>query len=468
MSSFNAFVASLRAQEIRGIAMISIDEELDLLSTPTADDSVLPPPAKSQTWDSLCTNPFFDLLREFADVFPDEVPSRLPVDKGVQHEIDRLPGTKYCVTRQWPLPHEQVEAIAAFFAARKAAGYVRKIISTHSSPTFCVKKPNGKWHIVHAFNKLNSASIPAQTPIPRKNVIIDGMGRSSIFSTIDLRDGFYQILMRLDDEPKTAVSTPCGMLWERLVMPQGLSNAPTTLNRMVTAKFRALHDFAPSYFDDIYIHRQPLRTPRYTAATSARFSNVDEIPVLGDLVGVRGCRADPDKIQAIVDWPTPSSVNDLRRWLATYLHKYSANFADLAQPLFRLLVKNAPWVWEDSCQSSFDALKTSLQRAPILALPDFGRPFSVSVVCDASKFAIGCSLMQADVDGRAHPVSYQSRQLLQVERSYPVHALEILSMKYAFIKFRIYLLGSKPFVIYTDHASLRTATNSPHISQRME
>ncbi|ETV66700.1 hypothetical protein H257_16910 [Aphanomyces astaci] len=116
--------------------MISIDAELDLLSTSTADDSVLPPPAKSQMW-SLPTNPYFDLLREFADVFPDKVPSHLPVDKGVRHEIDLLPGTKYCVTQQWPLPREQVEAIDAFYAARKAAGHVRESISPHIAYVLC-------------------------------------------------------------------------------------------------------------------------------------------------------------------------------------------------------------------------------------------------------------------------------------------------------------------------------------------
>jgi len=75
--------------------------------------------------------------------------------------------------------------------------------------------------------------------------------------------------------------------------------------------------------------------------------------------------------------------------------------------------------------------------------------------------------MQADANGRLRPISYQSRQLRKAERNYPVHDLELLAMKYALAKFRIYLLGSKPFVVYTDHASLRTAVNSPHISQRM-
>ncbi|POM74134.1 Pol protein, partial [Phytophthora palmivora] len=72
-----------------------------------------------------------------------------------------------------------------------------------------------------------------------------------------------------------------------------------------------------------------------------------------------------------------------------------------------------------------------------------------------------------DDEGREHVISFQSRQLKAAERNYPVHGKELLAMKYALVKFRVHLLGTRPFVIYTDHASLRTATNSPHLSQRM-
>ncbi|KAG2960764.1 hypothetical protein PC120_g27930 [Phytophthora cactorum] len=75
--------------------------------------------------------------------------------------------------------------------------------------------------------------------------------------------------------------------------------------------------------------------------------------------------------------------------------------------------------------------------------------------------------MQHDHEGRDRVVYYQSRQLKPAERNYPVHDKELLARKYALAKFRVYLLGSGPFVVYTDHASLRTAVKSPHISQRM-
>ncbi|KAE8886682.1 hypothetical protein PF003_g29305 [Phytophthora fragariae] len=149
-----------------------------------------------QSWDSLKSSPFYEVLREYRDVLPDDIPAELPQDNGVQHEIDLVPGTKYCVTRQWPLPREQVKAIDDFFESRRKAGQVRESKSPHSAPTVCVKKAQGGWRIVHAYNKLNDATVPAQTPIPREDVIIDSMALSTIFSALDLRDGFYQILMR--------------------------------------------------------------------------------------------------------------------------------------------------------------------------------------------------------------------------------------------------------------------------------
>ncbi|GMF27668.1 unnamed protein product [Phytophthora fragariaefolia] len=105
----------------------------------------------------------------------------------------------------------------------------------------------------------------------------------------------------------------------------------------------------------------------------------------------------------------------------------------MARPLTNLLKKDVVWPWTSEAQQAFEAIKSSLQSAPILVLPDKDRPFSV--VCDASDFAIGCALLQVDAEGRE--------------------------------RFRAHLLGQKPFVIYTDHASLRMATSSPHLSQRM-
>lgn len=497
------FLKQLRKGDFTQVCMLVVDDEHEkcplhfatdecLCSSSSMDESVLDEKTKrerfaSQSWESLKSSPLYEDLWEFRDVFPEAVPCELPKDKGTRHEIVLQPGTKYCVTRQWPLPRDQVKAIDEFFESRRKAGHVRESTSPHSSPTFCVRKPTGGWRIVHAYNKLNAATVPAQTPIPRKDVIIDGMSGSTIFSCLDLMDGYYQILMRESDIPFTAVSTPSGMLWEWLVMPQGLSNAPATFNRCVSHLLRPVREFAPSYFDDVFVHSRAsdgrsdvenhrihvrklltlLRKHKLYANLRKCIFAASEIPVLGCLVGKRGVRADPEKISAIREWPVPNNVKDLRKFLgmATYLHKYARNFAGLALPLSKLLKKEAEWIWDVECQRAFDSIRKSLMESPILAIASHDKPFYV--VCDASDFAIGCALMQRDEDDTERVIFYQSRQLKPAERNYPVHDKELLAMKYALVKFRIYLLGDKPFIVYTDHASLRTAVNSPHLSQRM-
>ncbi|KAF1329375.1 reverse transcriptase, partial [Globisporangium splendens] len=411
---------------------------------------------EEQSWDALKKNPVYALAREYEDIFPDKVPDELPFDRGIRHEIDVLPGTKYCITRQWPLPKEQVEAIDEFFAQRAKAGHVRESKSPHPSPTFCVKKATGGWRIVHAFNKLNDATIPAQTPVPRKDMILDGMVGSTVFSAIDLKDGFYHIRMREDDVPLTAVSTPSGMLWE-------------------------------CYFDDIFVHSKAtngksdvdvhldhLRQVFQVVRENKLYANLKkcmffapEIPVLGCLVGKSGVRVDPEKVKVIDDWPVPQNVKQLRQWLglANYLHKYTRNYAALVQPLTQLLEKDVEWKWSKDHQTVFEEVKRSLREAPVLALPNHDKPFHV--VCGASDYTIGCALIQHDDEGHERVMSYQSRQLRPAERNCPVHGKELLAMKYSLVKFRVYLLGEERFAIYTDHASLRTAVKTPHLSQRM-
>ena len=104
-------------------------------------------------------------------------------------------------------------------------------MSAHSTPTVGVKKLNGKWRIVHAYNKLNADTIPAQTPIPRKDVLQNNNVGCTIYSTLDFVDGYYQLLMQASDIPLTAVRTPSGMLWEWLDMRQGYQTHQLRMSR---------------------------------------------------------------------------------------------------------------------------------------------------------------------------------------------------------------------------------------------
>ncbi|KAG3218383.1 hypothetical protein PC129_g10800 [Phytophthora cactorum] len=136
-------------------------------------------------------NPVTPLVREFIDIFPAKF---LPL----------------CL--QTVVFGKRSTSCPGRSTSHRQAGHVRESLSPHSSPTFCVEKATGGWRIVHAFNKLNESTIPAQTPIPRKDMVLDSMSGSTTYSAINLMDGFYQILMLEDDVPLTAVSTPSGMM----------------------------------------------------------------------------------------------------------------------------------------------------------------------------------------------------------------------------------------------------------------
>ncbi|KAG2799480.1 hypothetical protein PC129_g14460 [Phytophthora cactorum] len=220
------------------------------------------------------------------------------------------------------------------------------------------------------------------------------MAKSPINSALDLRDGFYQILMRESDIALTAVSTPSGMLWEWLVIRRGLRNAPATFNSCVTHLLRSVRDFAPSYFDDVeHLHQLLglMRKHKLYANLKKCIFGASEIPILGCLVGKNGVRPDPEKFLG----------------LATYLGKYVENYEGKIRPLSQLLKKAVEWKWTAECQQAFDAVKQGLTEAPISAVADQYRPFYV--VCDASDFVIGCALMQHDHEGRDRVVYYRSR-----------------------------------------------------------
>ncbi|KAG2777722.1 hypothetical protein PC129_g12214 [Phytophthora cactorum] len=160
------------------------------------------------------------------------------------------------------------------------------------------------------------------------------MVKNIIYSALDLRNGFYQILMLESDIALTAVSTPSGMLWEWLVMPQGLKNAPATFNRCVTHLLRSVRDFAPSYFDDVFVHSRAvngktdvevhkehlrkllglMRKHKLYANLKKCIFGASEMPILGCLVGKNGVRPDPGKVRVIREWPTLSNVKELRQF----------------------------------------------------------------------------------------------------------------------------------------------------------
>jgi len=168
---------------------------------------------------------------------------------------------------------------------------------------------------------------------------------------------------------------------------------------------------------------------------------------LGHIISAKGVEADPSKIKNMVDWPIPTNQRELRGFLGLtgYYRRFVANYGKMAAPLTSLLKKGG-FQWTGKATEAFEALKTAMSTATVLALPDFGKPFVVEYY--ASGKGIGAVLMQ---EGR--PMAYMSKALSNQSRQLSTYEREMLAILHAVTKWRPYLIGQR-FTIRTDQRSL--------------
>jgi hypothetical protein len=173
-----------------------------------------------------------------------------------------------------------------------------------------------------------------------------------------------------------------------------------------------------------------------------------ELLYLGHIISAQGVQVHQEKIRAILDWPTPRNVTELRSFfrLCSYYRQFVRGFSQLGAPLTDL-TKIGAFIRTKESRKSFDHMKEVMSTCPMLALPDFTLPFVLE--CDASSEGIEAVLMQG-----GHTIVFESRNLNQPERLYSIYDKEMLTIMHALTKFKQYLVGSK-FVVKTDHNSLK-------------
>ena len=179
------------------------------------------------------------------------------------------------------------------------------------------------------------------------------------------------------------------------------------------------------------------------------------VKYLGHIVGQGQVRPLDAKIRTIVEYPIPTSREELAGFLgmAGYYRNFCLNFSEIAAPLTNLLSKKVKFVWTDDCRLAFDRVKLLLQKSPVLKSPDYKKPFKL--IIDSSDVGTGSVLVQEASDGLDHPVSYFSKKFLGYQKSYSVVEKETLGLVLALEHFGV-CLGSAPFEIrvYTGHDPL--------------
>ena len=367
-------------------------------------------------------------------------------------------------------------------------GIIRPSISPYTSHVVIVHKKTSEIRLCVNFRKLNAISICDSFPLPRVEETLQAVHAAVWFSSFDLAQGYLQMAMEEEDIEKAAFCAGSSGLYEFTCMPFGLTNAGASFCRLmemcigdqqyVTYLF---------YLDDICIFVETadqmldrielvfFRLKEFNLKIKpikSRFFQTS-VTFLGHILSANGVSPNPEKVAKIKDWPTPKTPKEVHSFigLASYYRSFIPNFTKWAGPLHALIVpasfkqkickgemkksKLPEFQWTPACQEGFEQLKKALTEAPILAYPDYSKPFILET--DASLKGLGVVLSQKGDDNEICVVTYASRSLQPLEKSMPDYSspkIKLMALKWSVCdKFKDYLLRSK-FTVFTDNNPL--------------
>ena len=421
-----------------------------------------------------------ELVDEFKDVFPNTLPKGRPPKRDIVHEIRTEEGAKPPSRPPYRLGPAEQDEMEEQVKDLLAQGFIQPSASPYGAPILFVPKKDGRWRMCIDYRALNKQTVKDQFPLPRIDSLLERLGKAKVFTKLDLASGYHQIAMEETSVQKTAFRTNRGH-FEFIVMPFGLCNAPATFQRLMNKVFADnLDKFIAVYLDDILIfstsleeHWAHLRWALTRLRDAKLYGRLhkceflkDQVEYLGFEVGPRGIQASPGKVRAIIDWPRPKSVHDVRSFLglASYYRRFVRGFSELAKPLTQMTKQGVEWDWSEAQHRAFNRLKLALTTAPVLRLPDFDRQFVVTT--DASDAAVG-AILEQDFGNGLQPVAFASRKLNGAEIRYSAYERELLGIVWALAQWKHYCRGPHAVIIQTDHAPLRHLPNQASVNTRV-
>jgi len=349
-----------------------------------------------------------------------------------------------------------------------------KLGSEWISDVVLVKKKDGSLRYCIDYRGLNAVTHKANYPLPRIDSCLDSLGGNTLFSCLDMRSSYWQVKVKDEDVEKTCFVTRKGIYGFK-VLPFGLCNAPSTFQRLVDLALSGLTwKVCLAYLDDLivfsrtfdeHLDRLQLVFDRLEEADlklkPSKCSVLQErVKFLGSVVTANGIEPDPDKVQAVANWPRPQNLTEVRSFvaLASYYRRHIHSFAEIARPLHELTKKNARFEWGLRQEDAFLSLKHGLTNAPVLAMPMDGGGFVLDT--DANQFSIRCVLQQVQ-KGVVKVIGYASKAFSAAELRYCTTRRELAAIIYGLKYYRHFLLGF-PFVLRTDHAALTHLMRTPN------
>eukprot|EP00877_Chromochloris_zofingiensis_P000206 jgi/Chrzof1/10186/Cz04g31320.t1 len=405
------------------------------------------------------------LLNEFADVFQER--SGTPAVHDVHHTIELQEGAKPPYRQPYRMSTAELVELKKQLTELLDKGWIRPSSSAFGAPVLFARKKDGTLRLCIDYRALNAVTVKNRYPLPRIDELFDTVRGASVYTRLDLASAYHQIPMAPGDVHNTAFQTRYGQ-FEFLVMPFGLCNAPSTCQSLMHKIFAPhLDEFVCIYLDDILVysrsmdeHLEHLRVvlsvlrehKLFAKRKKCEFAKAS-LSFLGHVLSKDGIQVDVSKVQAILDWPQPTDVHELRSFLCmcSYYCRFVPQFAKVAAPLTDLTRNNRSLQeWDVPQQAAFDTLKHLLTTAPVLKQPYPSKPFVLHT--DASDFAIGGVLMQ-EHDGHLHPCAYYSRKLSEAEAKPGAYGREMLSVVDNVRHFEHYMDGQH-VTVQTDHQAI--------------
>lgn len=405
------------------------------------------------------------LLADNVSIFDE--PEGLQPQRPFDHTIPLIPGAMPVNVRPYRYTPSQKDEIENQVQEMLAKGIIQPSSSPFSSPVLLVKKKDGSWRFCVDYRHLNAITVKNKYPLPIIDELLDELAGAQWFTKLDLRAGYHQIGMHIEDEHKTAFQTHHGH-FEFRVIPFGLTSAPATFQSVMNNILSSLlRKCVLVFVDDILIYSRTLEEHLVHLQTVFQILHKHQLKVkkskcsfaqqklayLGHIISPNGVSTDSDKIAVVQSWPVPSSVKELRSFLglAGYYRKFVLNYGILSKPLTSLLKKGQLYLWTSATDQAFQAIKHALVTAPVLAMPDFSIPFVVET--DASDKGMGAVLMQNN-----HPITFLSKALGPRHLGLSTYEKESLAIMMAVDHWRPYLQHAE-FFIKTDHRSLAFLDN---------
>ena len=351
----------------------------------------------------------------------------------------------------------------------KRHGIIEESTSPWHSPVVMVKKPNNEWRFCVDYRKLNAVTEIMSFPIPHMSDVFDTLAESKaeVFSTLDLRSGFWQVPLDKSTKNKSAFITHSGVYeFNRLAF--GMVNASMTFQSLMTKVLKNLNfKIALVYIDDVLVFSKDFDQHLHhldLVFTNLRKANLKlhpakckfatkQVKYLGHIVSKDGMKVNPENIAKILDAKSPCNQKQVKSVLGMtgYYRKFIKNYAKIAAPLHDLLKKDKKFCWSEEAEIAFKELKHKLVTAPILRYPQFDKEFVLST--DSSDFSIGYVLSQVH-DGKELPICYGGRALRNNELKWHITDKEGLALVEGIQHFRHYLANTK-FTVFTDNVSVK-------------